>query len=157
MQISGVLNKERFFAISIDSSIALIGTLFIMILVREIPAGVKGVIMVAVYLGYFIVFEGLWSRTPGKYHQGLIVRKLDGTKAGWKEAFARGVFIVLELNPFLFGGLPAGIAVLSSKRKQRIGDMLAGTVVVSDKLVWDSTDLEVEEQEVAISGDQPPS
>ena len=147
MQISGVLNKERFFAISIDSSIAIIVTLFIMVLVREMPAGVKGVILASVYLGYFIVFEGLWSRTPGKYHQGLIVRKLDGTMAGWKEAFARGIFILFELNPLLFGGLPAGIVVLSSERKQRIGDMLAGTVVVSDKLVWDSTDLDLDKQE----------
>lgn len=142
MQISGVFNKERFFALSIDISIAMVVTLFVMILVRDLPAVAKAVILVTVYVGYFIVFEGLWSRTPGKYHQGLIVRRLDGTKAGWKEAFERSVLIPFELNPFFLGGLPAGIAVLSSERKQRFGDMLAGTVVVPDKLIWDATDLD---------------
>jgi len=115
MQISGVFNKERFFALSIDCSIAIVITLFVMILVRDFPAVAKGVILVTVYLGYFIVFEGLWSRTPGKYHQGLIVRRLDGTKAGWKEAFERGVLILFELNPIFLGGLPAGLAVIRTK------------------------------------------
>ena len=44
---------------------------------------------------------------------------------------------LLEVNPLLFGGLPAGIAILTSERKQRIGDMLAGTVVVSSNLKWE--------------------
>jgi len=35
------------------------------------------------------------------------------------------------------GGLPAGLAIIASERKQRIGDLLAGTVVVSSKLIWD--------------------
>jgi uncharacterized RDD family membrane protein YckC len=43
---------------------------------------------------------------------------------------------IIEVNPLLFGGIPAGIAVILSRRKQRIGDLLAGTVVVSDKLKW---------------------
>jgi len=38
---------------------------------------------------------------------------------------------LLEANPILLGGIPAGIAIFSSPRKQRIGDSLAGTVVVS--------------------------
>jgi len=37
----------------------------------------------------------------------------------------------LEANPILLGGLPAGIAVFSSAQKQRVGDTLADTVVVS--------------------------
>jgi uncharacterized RDD family membrane protein YckC len=39
----------------------------------------------------------------------------------------------LEANPILFGGIPAGIAIISSAKKQRIGDLLAGTVVVSGR------------------------
>lgn len=31
----------------------------------------------------------------------------------------------------LLGGLPAGIAILASERNQRIGDLVAGTLVVS--------------------------
>jgi uncharacterized RDD family membrane protein YckC len=43
---------------------------------------------------------------------------------------------ILEVNPLLIGALPASIAILSSKRRQRIGDMLAGTVVVSTQVEW---------------------
>jgi uncharacterized RDD family membrane protein YckC len=39
----------------------------------------------------------------------------------------------LEANPILLGGIPAGIAIFSSERKQRIGDALAGTVVIPRK------------------------
>jgi uncharacterized RDD family membrane protein YckC len=37
---------------------------------------------------------------------------------------------LVEVNPLLLGALPAGIAILSSSRRQRIGDWLANTVVV---------------------------
>jgi uncharacterized RDD family membrane protein YckC len=142
MKVSGVMNKQRFFALSIDSSIAIVLVFMIGIPLREQTGAVKAILMVIVYLSYFIVSEGFWSRTIGKYHQGLIVRRLDGEKIGWSQALIRGLMIVFELNPLLFGGLPAGLAVLSSDRKQRIGDMLAGTVVVPDKLTWDAVDLE---------------
>lgn len=88
------------------------------------------------YLGYFVVLEGLWSRTIGKYLQGLVVRKLDGSPAGWKAAIIRSVLRIIEINPVFFGGIPAGLILIASERKQRLGDMLAGTVVVSDKLRW---------------------
>jgi uncharacterized RDD family membrane protein YckC len=47
---------------------------------------------------------------------------------------------VIEVNPVLLGALPAGIAIISSDLKQRMGDSLAGTLVVSDKLKWKSSD-----------------
>lgn len=65
------------------------------------------------------------------------MRKLDGSRCDWKASLIRGGLRILEVNPLLLGGLPAGIAILSSERKQRIGDMIAGTVVVSDKLNWE--------------------
>jgi uncharacterized RDD family membrane protein YckC len=73
----------------------------------------------------------------GKYFQGLIVRKLDGGRCDWRAALIRGGLRIIEVNPLLLGGLPAGLFVISTDRKQRLGDMLAGTVVVSDKLKWE--------------------
>jgi uncharacterized RDD family membrane protein YckC len=37
---------------------------------------------------------------------------------------------LVEVNPLLLGALPAGISILATERKQRIGDLQAGTVVV---------------------------
>src|SRR6185436_18483859 len=99
---------------------------------------VKAVLFFLIYLAYFVVLEGLWSRTFGKFFQGLIVRKVDGTPCDWKAALIRGGLRIFEVNPLLLGGLPAGLVIIASARKQRIGDMLAGTVVVSNKLSWSS-------------------
>jgi len=83
------------------------------------------------YLGYFFIFESLWSRTPGKFLQGLVVLKTDGSRCRVKDHIIRTLARTIEANPILFGGMPAGVAIFASARKQRIGDLLAGTVVVS--------------------------
>jgi len=62
------------------------------------------------------------------------VRKLDGSPCDWKAALIRGGLRLFEVNPLLLGGLPAGLVIISTSQKQRLGDILAGTVVVPDKL-----------------------
>lgn len=89
--------------------------------------------MCLTYLGYFFIPEALWSRTPGKYLQGLVVVDPSGGRCGWRRALLRTLVRVVEANPLLFGGLPAGVDILVSKRNQRLGDLAAGTLVVSSK------------------------
>jgi uncharacterized RDD family membrane protein YckC len=137
MSVVGDTSKARLIAVFIDHLIAFALMMFVVALVPESLPVVKGVFFFLVYLAYFVVLEAVWSRTFGKYFQGLIVRKLDGSRCDWKASLIRGGLRILEVNPLLLGGLPAGIAILSSERKQRIGDMIAGTVVVSDKLNWE--------------------
>jgi uncharacterized RDD family membrane protein YckC len=98
---------------------------------------IKAILFFLIYLAYFIVLEALWSRTLGKYFQVLIVRKLDGSRCDWKASLIRGCLRIIEVNPLLLGGIPAGLVIISTKRKQRLGDILAGTVVVPDKLKWE--------------------
>jgi len=138
MRIVGDTSKARLIALFIDHLFAFALMLFVVALVPESFPVVKGVLFFLIYLAYFVVLEALWSRTLGKYFQGLIVRKLDGSRCDWKGSLIRGGLRILEVNPLLLGGLPAGIAILSSKRKQRVGDMLAGTLVVSNKLRWEA-------------------
>jgi uncharacterized RDD family membrane protein YckC len=45
----------------------------------------------------------------------------------------RTLFRLIEVNPILAGGLPAGIAVIATRGKQRLGDMAAGTYVLLDR------------------------
>ena len=136
MGIVGNTSKGRLIAAFVDHLIAFALMMLVVALVPEGFPVVKGVLFFLIYLGYFVVLEALWSRTCGKYFQGLIVRKLDGSRCGWRASLIRNGLRLLEVNPLLLGGIPAGIAILSSERKQRIGDMLAGTVVVSSKLKW---------------------
>jgi uncharacterized RDD family membrane protein YckC len=93
---------------------------------------VRGCALVACYLGYYFLSEGLWGATPAKLLFGLRVRSLAGGRCSWLQAGIRTVLRVIEVNPFLFGGLPAGIAILATTRRQRLGDLWAGTVVVAN-------------------------
>jgi uncharacterized RDD family membrane protein YckC len=150
MNIIGDASKARFIAFFIDNLIASALMLFVVALVPEEFPAVKGVFFFLVYLAYFIVLEALWSRTLGKYFQGLIVRKLDGSRCDWKASFIRGGLRIVEVNPLLLGGIPAGIAVMASSRRQRIGDMLARTLVVSNKLRWEA---DSDQSDDALEGD----
>jgi uncharacterized RDD family membrane protein YckC len=137
MTVMGDASKARLIAVFIDHLIAFALTLFVVALVPASYPVVKGVCFFLIYLGYFLVLEALWSRTLGKYFQGLIVRKLDGSRCDFKAALIRSALRIIEVNPLLLGGIPAGIVVIATARKQRLGDLLAGTVVVSDRLRWE--------------------
>ena len=79
---------------------------------------------------FYFVQEGAWSTTLGKRLFGLRVIRLDGVAGSWREASVRTAARLIETNPFLAPGfLAGGIAVLTSDRRQRFGDMLADTVV----------------------------
>jgi uncharacterized RDD family membrane protein YckC len=136
MEIIGESSKGRLIAAFFDHLIAFILMMLVEALVPENLPVLKAILFFLVYLAYFVVLEAIWSRTVGKFFQGLIVRKLDGSRCGWKASLIRNGLRVLEVNPLLFGGIPAAIAIFSSRRKQRVGDMLAGTLVVSNKLRW---------------------
>lgn len=87
-------------------------------------------VMILVYLGYFLLSEGLIGRSPCKLMSGLVVVQLDGRRCTWRQTLIRTLFRLLEVNPLLLGGLPAAISIFSSTRRQRIGDRVAGTIVV---------------------------
>ena len=143
MTIIGDASKARLLAVFIDHLIAFALMMFAVALVPESLPLVKAVFFILIYLAYFVVLEALWSRTLGKFFQGLVVRKLDGNRCGWKAALIRGSLRIIEVNPLLLGGLPAGLVIIGSERKQRLGDLLAGTVVVSNKLSWESSSTEL--------------
>ena len=153
MTITGDASKARLIAVFIDH---LIGFALMMLAVSLVPEDmpiVKAVLFFLIYLAYFVVLEALWSRTLGKFFQGLVVRKLDGSPCDWTAALIRGFLRVFEVNPLLLGGLPAGLVIIATTRRQRIGDLLAGTVVVSSKLIWEGTSTEPAAEQ-AILGDE---
>lgn len=138
MTIIGDASKARLIALFIDNIIAFAVTMAVVAFIPESLPQMKFVFCFFTPLAYFIVLEAVWSRTFGKFFQGLIVRQLDGSPCTWKAASIRGAMRLVEVNPLLLGGLPAGLAIIASVRKQRLGDLLAGTIVVSHNLVWES-------------------
>ena len=140
MNVVGDASKERLIALFIDNLIGITLMMSVALLVPQSFPVFKIIFYFLIYLIYFIVLEALWSRTIGKYSQGLIVRKLDGSRCDWKAALIRGGLRIIEVNPLLLGGIVAGLVIISTSQKQRLGDVLAGTVVVSDKTKWDVDD-----------------
>lgn len=82
---------------------------------------------------YFPVMEAVFGKTVGKFVTRTRVVNARGGRPSWVQAIVRTLLRLVEVNPLLVGGVPAGIAVLASRHKQRLGDMVAGTYVLRDR------------------------
>jgi uncharacterized RDD family membrane protein YckC len=81
---------------------------------------------------YFLVFETFWSgRTPGKRMTQIRVIGEDGTGVGWRESLLRNLLRAVDALPV--GYLVGALAMIFSPRGQRLGDLVAGTLVVRDR------------------------
>lgn len=122
-----------------DLFLVVVISMALMLLVAQIPllapawaafAELLAVIIVSFgFFAYFIFFEGLWNGlTPGKRMAGIRVCKVDGTPIDMRAAMGRNFLRIADFLPFgYFAGL---LATFTSPRSQRLGDMVAGTIVV---------------------------
>src|SRR5882724_11574926 len=103
------------------------------------PKWVKAVLIIVVFLifsSYFAFFEWIWNgQTPGKRWLKLRVIREDGRPVTFWEAAVRNLVRTLDMMPiapipFYSIGL---ICVFISSRDQRVGDAMAGTVVVRER------------------------
>src|ERR1019366_2225479 len=85
-----------------------------------------------VQFGYFAVFESTWNgQTPGKRLSNLRVIQDSGRPITVYEAVARNLLRIVDSIPALYG--VAIICALLSAKSKRLGDYVAGTVVVHEK------------------------
>ena len=81
---------------------------------------------------YTIVQESLWEgQTIGKRIMKTKVIKLDGYQAGFGDYLVRWLFRLVEV--FIGNGIIGLIAIIASQKNQRLGDMAAGTAIISLK------------------------
>ena len=88
-------------------------------------------LQIALPFAYYIVMESVFARTIGKFVQRVVVVNDEGGKPSLAAVFLRTLTRLVEVNPILFGALPAGLIANFSKSHQRLGDLLAGTFVVA--------------------------
>ena len=139
---------SRFLAMTIDTAIQLAaGFILFVVLALAIPAfsvfgsiapqWVIAIMIVAVftiYYGYFAFFEAAWNgQTPGKRYANLRVMKDDGRPISPYDAITRNLLRIVDQLPAFYG--IAIISVFFSKQNKRLGDYVAGTVVVHEKTV----------------------
>jgi uncharacterized RDD family membrane protein YckC len=140
---------NRFLACAIDhamqaATIALMAIAFTVVAdyssigdkLTNAPKWVYAVLILTVFLivsGYFAFFEWLWSgQTPGKRWLKLRVIREDGRPITFFEAAVRNLLRSFDMMPAPFYSIGL-ISVFSSTRDQRVGDMVAGTVVVRER------------------------
>lgn len=84
------------------------------------------------YVFYSAFFELIWAgQTPGKRLLGIRVIRFDGDKVRMDEVLSRWFMRFVDI--FLTAGTLATLMIVSGKYSQRVGDILAGTIVVRDK------------------------
>lgn len=85
-----------------------------------------------VFFGYPIMFETVMhGRTPGKAALGLRVVTVEGAPERFRHAAIRAALGLVDF--ILTSGVAAVLTTLLSKRHQRLGDMVAGTVVLRER------------------------
>jgi len=81
---------------------------------------------------YFLCFELFWDgRTPGKRMTQLRVIREGGARVGWRDSLLRNLMRAVDSLPT--GYLLGLAAIVVSPRGQRLGDLVAGTLVVRER------------------------
>jgi len=120
---------RRVVAIIID--VVLIGV------VSTVIIGVLGQIRLAVLgnlfgliigFGYYIYLEGTYGQTIGKMALDIVVVTEDGGPIDYGPAAIRTLLRIVDILPAFY--LIGFVAMLVTDRKQRLGDIVADTVVV---------------------------
>jgi uncharacterized RDD family membrane protein YckC len=137
---------NRFLAAAIDHVIQLAAIVAIVLIAGLITgwrlfadigtwtAALTVLVVFAIYWGYFVLFETLWSgQTPGKRIMRLRVVREDGRPVRFFEVFVRNLLrLALDFQPF--GSYAIGVvSIIFSARSKRVGDFVAGTVVVKER------------------------
>jgi len=142
---------SRFLALATDSLLQFVLVLVLFIVgaiisigYTEVTSGsarffsqtVGAIILVLVpfclYWGYFAFFEIIWQgRTPGKRMAGIRVIHQSGRPMTAIECIGRNLMRGVDILPGVYG---VGLAcMMCNKQNRRVGDFVAGTIVVHDK------------------------
>ena len=145
--IAGV--GSRFLAIALDTLIQAVAAILLIIVAilsfsRLKDTGASpmwlgaGLLLIwfTIYTGYYAVFEAIWNgQTPGKRWVRIRVIEDTGRPITPSESVARNLMRLVDSLPSLYGiGV---LSILISKQSKRLGDFLAGTIVVHERSLED--------------------
>jgi uncharacterized RDD family membrane protein YckC len=91
-------------------------------------AALGAVVSLVIGLGYFIYLEGTYGQTLGKRVMDIVVVTTDGGDVGYLDATIRHLLRIVDNFPFFY--IVGFVAIFLTERNQRVGDLVAGTVVV---------------------------
>lgn len=163
--VAGLLS--RLLALIIDTVVANLISSVLLLLVMLVAAllstviGSSGlefglalyfVVSFLVQYGYMLVLEALWSgQTVGKRVMGLRVVQDTGVRVTLQHSLLRNLGRLVDNLPIFY--LVGGVAALFSENHQRLGDILAGTIVVRERRLKIPAQLERPDGDVTLLSD----
>lgn len=140
---------SRFFAALIDGLIQ--GAVIFLVVLAAIPvmavtfaddfmASTAGIAVIAIlvlgvsllFFLYKLLFEAFWNgQTIGKRVAGIRVVQANGLPVGFLQVVIRNLLRLIDFLPSYY--LVGAVSILATRKKQRLGDLAAGTVVVRDR------------------------
>lgn len=113
-------------------------------------AAVGTAFFLALVVGYPATWETLTrGRTPGKMALGLRVVRDDGGPVRFRQSLTRGLTLLVDL-PTLY--LPSLLVQSLSERSKRLGDVLAGTFVVQERVPAAAATVEAPPMPASLAG-----
>lgn len=151
---------SRALAFALD--LLIVGTLLVAALVVVVVSGAELDTALAATVGVvlavlgFVVWPTAWEtltrgRTPGKLAFGLRVVSDDGGPIRFRQALVRalaGLFVDFGL----LSGVVAIVVSACTRRGQRVGDLLAGTIVLRDRVPRSTRHPTLPEPDPALAG-----
>ncbi|MGO9642916.1 MAG: RDD family protein [Candidatus Acidiferrales bacterium] len=141
---------SRFLAIAFDTLLQIaaliaIGFLFALLANMNLLAGSSSgtwaaaiviFVIFVLFYGYYAIFEAVWNgQTPGKRLARIRVIKDSGRPITPSEAVGRNLMRIVDQLPVMYGvGI---VSALTNRQHKRLGDFVAGTVVVHEKNLAD--------------------
>jgi uncharacterized RDD family membrane protein YckC len=128
---------SRFLGLALDWTIQGILLIVVVTVASQASVGWVGTTLVFLLIfliiwGYPVAMETLWrGKTVGKVALGLRVVTKEGGQIGFRHAALRTAFGVVDF--LLTFGACAVICVLATADNQRLGDIVAGTVVLRER------------------------
>jgi uncharacterized RDD family membrane protein YckC len=100
----------------------------------------------AIYVGYFVVLETLWQgQTPGKKWTKIRVIRDNGKPERLPQAILRA--LLRPVDDMLFIGV---FFIIFTPQEKRLGDMLAGTIVVQEEAPKLTVEISSEAEDLAV-------
>lgn len=141
-RLAGPFRRLPAFLIDIAVMVAIYMFLFFVVMLTIgafVSGGLALAIMILAFFGIYWFYCGLFEtymngQTPGKRLTGIRVLTTEGQPINAMQAIMRNLFRGADLFP----ALPVlGIIVMSlNSRSQRLGDLVAGTIVVIEQNSW---------------------
>lgn len=95
-----------------------------------------------IYIGYFVFFETLWQgQTPGKRYVKIRVIRDDGRPVSLQQTTLRALLRPID-DTFFIGVF----LIVFNKREKRLGDIVAGTLVIQEERSFVAANFSLSEQ-----------